>query len=118
MTTLNPKQVNPEEVSKKADKDSKTPSSAEEQKNNSPQSTKNAAEENSTLVSQHVQDKSSRSLSEQTTPSTLDILGADVSKIFGWLEQANHSPRQLKGLLDSLDTRIELIKEFLESIGG
>jgi hypothetical protein len=110
MTKQNPKQVNPDEALKKADKDSKTLSSAEEQINNIPQSTKNAAEENKP-VSQQGQGKSSESLPEQTTQSTPDILGADVSKIFGWLEQANHSPRQLKGLLDSLDTRIELIDQ-------
>ena len=104
------KDVEFDNASIKADQDSKVQSSAEEQKKNIPQSTKNAAEENKP-VSQ--QGKGSESLPEQTTQSTPDILGADVTQIFGWLEEANQSPRQLKGLLDTLETKIELIEKIL-----
>lgn len=113
MIKQNPQQVKPDEAANNAGQVSNSQSSAEEQKNNTPQSTKNTNEENNTPVSQQEQGKSSEPLSEQTTQSTPDILGADVSKIFSWLEEANHSPRQLKKLLDNLDTRIELIEEVL-----
>ena len=113
MKKHNPQQEKPDDGSKTVEQDSKTQSSAEKQKNNIPQGTRSADEASNKPASQQEQDKSSEILSEQTTRSIPDILGANVAQIFGWLEAANHTPRQLKTVIDTLDIRIELIEKIL-----
>lgn len=110
MDTKNLKQVNPEQTVVTAVQDSNTQPSANEQKNN-PQS--NIAAEESKPVSKEEQSKISGKVLEQTKTTTPDILADDTAQIFVWLENANQTPRQLKALLDTLDTKIELIEDIL-----
>ena len=106
------KKTNPNEAVNKAAQDSKTQPSAEEQKNNIPQRTKNAAEENKP-VSKQGQSTGSDSSSENIELSATEILTADELKITMWLEESTPKPRQLKGALNILDTGIELREEIL-----
>ncbi len=110
MDTKDLKQVNPDQNVVSTVQDSKTQPSAKEQKN-TPQS--NIAAEESKPVSKEEQSKISGKVLEQTKTTTPDILADDTAKIFVWLENANQTPRQLKTLLDTLDTKIELIEDIL-----
>jgi len=111
MTKTNPNEMKSVEAVNKAAQVSKEQSSAEEQKENIPQSN-NTAEENKP-VSQQGQSTSSDSLSEKTELSATEILTADELKIIKWLEESTPKPRQLKGALNILDTGIELREEIL-----
>ncbi len=110
METINLKQAKPEETVNNTAQVSNQQTSAPEQKNNNPQSTKNAAEDNKP-VSKQEQGKTSGKATEQTGMATPDILTDNTPQIFAWLEEVNQNPRQLKDFLDTLDTRIELIEE-------
>jgi hypothetical protein len=110
METKNLKTANPEETVNNTAQDSKTQPSAKEQKNN-PQS--NTTAEESKTVSKQEQGKNSGKPSVQNDLATPDILVDDTAQIFVWLENANQTPRQLKALLDTVDTKIELIEDIL-----
>ena len=110
METKNLKQANPEETVNNTAQDSKTQPSAKEQKND-PQS--NTIAEESKPVSKQELGKNFGKQSEQANLITPDILTDDTAQIFVWLENANQTPRQLKALLDTVDTKIELIEDIL-----
>ena len=110
METKNLKQANPEETVNNTAQVSNQQPSAPEQKN-IPQSN-NTAEENKP-VSKKEQGKTSGKATEQTNLAIPDILTDDTAQIFVWLENANQTPRQLKALLDTVDTKIELIEDIL-----
>lgn len=110
MKTKNLKQANPEETVNNTAQVSNQQPSAPEQKN-IPQSN-NTAEENKP-VSKKEHGKSSGKATEQTNLAIPDILTDDTAQIFVWLENANQTPRQLKALLDTVDTKIELIEDIL-----
>jgi hypothetical protein len=112
METKNLQPAKPEETVNNTAQDSKTQSSAEEQKNNIPQITEKAAEENNS-GSQKNSGKNPTKPSEKTNLAKPDILADDTAQIFAWLEGVNQNPRQLKDFLDTLDTRIELIDDVL-----
>lgn len=107
--TLHP--VRPEETVDNTAQVSKTQSSVEQQKNKIPQSNSIAAEEsNSGSQKSAVKNSEEAANTKQSVP---DILTDDTPKIFGWLEEVNQNPRQLKEFLDTLDTRVELIDDIL-----
>ncbi len=110
METKNLQLAKPEEAVNNAVQVSKQHPSALEQKNN-PQSA--IASEESKPVSKQEQSKISGEALEQTKTITPDILADDTTQIFVWLENVNQTPRQLKALLDTLDTKIELIEDIL-----
>lgn len=110
METKNLKQAKPEKAANNTAQVLKQQPSAQEQKNN-PQSTIASVE--TKPVSKQEQSKISGEALEQTKTITPDILADDTTQIFVWLENANQTPRQLKALLDTLDTKIELIEDIL-----
>ena len=110
METKNLKQTKPEDTVTNTAKVSHQQLSAQEQKNN-PQS--NNASEESKTVSEKEQSKTSGKAIEQTNLAIPDILTDDTAQIFVWLENSNQTPRQLKALLDTVDTKIELIEDIL-----
>ncbi len=110
METINLKQPNPEETVNSTAQVSNQQPSALEQKN-IPQSN-NTAEENKP-VSKKEQGKTSGKATEQTNLAIADILTDDTAQIFVMLENANKTPRQLKALLDTVDTKIELNEDIL-----
>jgi len=110
METKNLKTANPEETVNNTAQDSKTQPSAKEQKND-PQSN-TIAEENKPVSKQEL-GKNFGKPTLQTDQATPDILTDDTAQIFVWLENANQTPRQLKALLDTVDTKIELIEDIL-----
>jgi len=111
MIKQNLTQTKPNEAANNAGQVSNSQPSAEEQKNNNPQS--NTAEESKTVSNKESEDNSGISTS-QPSKKDPDILKDNTAQIFSWLENVNQTPRQLKGLLDTLDTRIELIEDILD----
>lgn len=93
--------------------DSKSQLSATEQKNNIPQNNKSQSEESQNVSNLETKDNQ-RITSTQNSEEDPDVLKDDTGKIFAWLEIVNQTPRQLKVILDTLDTRIELIEEILK----
>ena len=110
METKNLEQAKPEDTVNNTAKVSNQQASAQEQKNNLQSNT--AAEESKT-VSKQEKGKNPGNPSLQTVLATPDILTDDTAQIFVWLENASQTPRQLKALLDTVDTKIELIEEIL-----
>lgn len=113
METKNTQESKPVVIDNTTSEVSNRQLSANEQKNNIPQNNRTQSEESKTVSNKETKDSTEIS-SPQTSQKDPDILKDDTAQIFAWLEKVNQTPRQLKGILDTLDTRIELIDEVLK----
>lgn len=86
--------------------DSKSQPSAEQQKNNNPQS-KNATGENKPVI-QPGKNVNSESLPEKINLSATELITGDKENVTKWIENPELGYRQLKGAVDLLDSAIEL----------
>lgn len=109
MKKTNFQPTKPDENATNASQDSKTQPSAEEQKNKNLQDN-NISEESRTVSTKETGEKPNKS-AEKTDLVKPDILVDDTAQIFVWLEDANQTPRQLKNLLETVDTKIELLED-------
>jgi hypothetical protein len=111
MENKNLQETKPKETVNNTAQVSNQQPSAPEQKNNNPQRTKNAAEENKPVSRDERSQNSEKT--DKTKLPTLDIIADDTAQIFVWLDEVNQNPKQLKDFLDTLDTRVELIDSIL-----
>ena len=101
----------PEETVNNTAQDSKTQPSAEEQKNNTPQS--NTAAEENKPVSQQGQNANSEVSVEKTELSATELITGDKDKVKVWLENPVLGSRQLKSAYDLTCSAIEVREDIL-----